>query len=67
MPRLNFASYRGAVLKFTRVSAKATVESANIISLIHTELGALDGMVINFRIRGMISEFSTPRACAFPG
>ena len=35
-------------LKFTRVSAKVTVESANIISLIYTELGALDGTVMKF-------------------
>jgi len=34
--------------KFTRVSAKVTVESANIISSIYEELGALDGTVMKF-------------------
>ncbi len=35
-------------LKYTRVSAKVTVENANIISLIYTELGALDGTIMKF-------------------
>lgn len=34
--------------KFTRVSAKVIVESANIISSIYEELGALDGTVMKF-------------------
>lgn len=34
--------------KFTRVTAKVTVESASIISSIYAELGALDGTVMKF-------------------
>jgi len=34
--------------KFTRVSAKVTVDSANIISSIYEELGALDGTVMKY-------------------